>query len=283
MARQITAVNTATDTFQTWVNRTNQIITIVNTEVVTVNSSIGVTAGNGFVNGIFGANTLVATTLRGGNVTTNAVLTISTNTNVTGTRFSVGNSTVNTAIVGSNITISNSTVNYTIVLPTAAQRSNPNFVLSANGGWVIVSSVSGSNTFIQFNDNGVLGSVNTFVFHKTNNTIVVGNSTVNTTISPSTVSIGNTLIVRAISANGSNGTSGQVLTSNGTSTYWSTFTLPSTPPFGGGSDKAFYENDNIINTNYTIATNRNAGTFGPITINSGVTVTIPSGSRWVIV
>lgn len=36
------------------------------------------------------------------------------------------------------------------------------------------------------------------------------------------VNVSNTLTVKAISANGSNGTSGQVLTSNGTSSYWST-------------------------------------------------------------
>lgn len=52
---------------------------------------------------------------------------------------------------------------------------------------------------------------------------------------------------------------------------------------GGGTDKAFYENDLTITTSYTITTNKNAGTFGPVTINSGATVTVPSGSVWTIV
>ncbi len=52
---------------------------------------------------------------------------------------------------------------------------------------------------------------------------------------------------------------------------------------GGGTDKAFYENDLTITTSYTITTNKNAGTFGPVVINSGATVTIPSGSTWTIV
>jgi hypothetical protein len=43
------------------------------------------------------------------------------------------------------------------------------------------------------------------------------------------------------------------------------------------------ENDQTITTNYTLTTNRNAVTAGPVTVNSGVTVTIPSGSAWVIV
>jgi hypothetical protein len=52
---------------------------------------------------------------------------------------------------------------------------------------------------------------------------------------------------------------------------------------GGGSDDVFYENAQTITTNYTITTNKNAVTAGPVSINSGVTVTIPSGSSWVVV
>jgi hypothetical protein len=52
---------------------------------------------------------------------------------------------------------------------------------------------------------------------------------------------------------------------------------------GGGSDDAFYENTQTITTNYTINTNKNAMSAGPITINAGVVVTIPSGSTWSIV
>lgn len=52
---------------------------------------------------------------------------------------------------------------------------------------------------------------------------------------------------------------------------------------GGGSDKIFYENDQTVTTDYTITTNKNAMTAGPITVNSGVTVTVPSGSTWTIV
>ena len=52
---------------------------------------------------------------------------------------------------------------------------------------------------------------------------------------------------------------------------------------GGGSDDVFYENGQTVTTNYTLSTNKNAVTAGPITINSGATVTIPSGSSWVVV
>jgi len=46
---------------------------------------------------------------------------------------------------------------------------------------------------------------------------------------------------------------------------------------------AIWENTNAIASNYTISTNTNAMSVGSVTINSGVTVTVPSGSRWVIV
>ena len=52
---------------------------------------------------------------------------------------------------------------------------------------------------------------------------------------------------------------------------------------GGGSDQIFIENGQTVTTDYTISTNFNAGTFGPISINTGITVTVPTGSVWTVV
>lgn len=52
---------------------------------------------------------------------------------------------------------------------------------------------------------------------------------------------------------------------------------------GGGLDQVFYNNGQTVTTSYTIPTGQNSGTFGPITINSGVTVTVPTGSVWTVV
>lgn len=52
---------------------------------------------------------------------------------------------------------------------------------------------------------------------------------------------------------------------------------------GGGSDTVFLENSNTVTTSYTLSTNKNAVSAGPVTVNSGVTVTVPSGASWVIV
>lgn len=51
---------------------------------------------------------------------------------------------------------------------------------------------------------------------------------------------------------------------------------------GGGSDEVFVENGQTVTVDYTIPTTRNAMSTGPITINSGVTVTVSSDSRWVV-
>ena len=52
---------------------------------------------------------------------------------------------------------------------------------------------------------------------------------------------------------------------------------------GGGSDQVFIENDQTVTTNYTISTNKNAVSAGTVTINSGISVTVPTGARWVVV
>jgi hypothetical protein len=54
-------------------------------------------------------------------------------------------------------------------------------------------------------------------------------------------------------------------------------------PTGGGTppEDAFYENTMVIDEDYQIADGKNAGTFGPITVNS--TITVPNGQTWTVV
>ena len=51
----------------------------------------------------------------------------------------------------------------------------------------------------------------------------------------------------------------------------------------GNGDEIFWENDQTVTGSYSITNNKNAGSFGPITINSGVTVTVGAGESWTIV
>ena len=52
---------------------------------------------------------------------------------------------------------------------------------------------------------------------------------------------------------------------------------------GAGGDAIFYENGQTVTTSYELTASTNAMSAGPITINAGVTVTVPSGGNWVVV
>jgi hypothetical protein len=103
---------------------------------------------------------------------------------------------------------------------------------------------------------------------------------------------GNGLV--SISSNGtkvatfptSQGSNGQVLSTDGGGTL-SFVDQSGGGAVGGGSDKLFMENGTTMTTNYTLGTEFgatcNALSAGPITINAGVTLTIPSGSVYTVV
>lgn len=63
---------------------------------------------------------------------------------------------------------------------------------------------------------------------------------------------------------------------------WRTVGLSGSGATGGGADEIFYENGQTVNVDYTITSGKNAMSAGPITIASGITVTVPSGSTWVV-
>ena len=81
----------------------------------------------------------------------------------------------------------------------------------------------------------------------------------------------------AIEGSSNYGSSGQVLTSNGNDApTWQD---------GGGTvaSGCVYENSQTISANYSVTSGKNAMSAGPITIASGVTVTVTSGSTYTIV
>ena len=60
--------------------------------------------------------------------------------------------------------------------------------------------------------------------------------------------------------------------------------LPAGAPVGGAStNTVFFENDVAVAVNYQITSSKNAMSAGPIAINAGIAVTVPSGSSWTIV
>ena len=73
------------------------------------------------------------------------------------------------------------------------------------------------------------------------------------------------------------GTSGQVISTDGSGN------LSFVTAGGNSTTEGLYEMANTISVDYTIGTNNNAMSAGPITVNSGITVTVPTGSFWVVV
>ena len=73
------------------------------------------------------------------------------------------------------------------------------------------------------------------------------------------------------------GHAGKYLTTNASTASWGTLDTDANT-----TTKGLYEMAHTIAANYTITTNNNAISAGPITINSSISVTVPSGSTWVI-
>lgn len=109
---------------------------------------------------------------------------------------------------------------------------------------------------------------------------------------------GNTIVMSGCTPSAYNGTF--VVTVTGTASF--TYTMLSDPgssasvigsyvydgwgAIGSGSGTIvggpIIENNQVISVDYTMTTGNNGESVGPITVDSGVIVTIPTGSRWVI-
>jgi len=73
------------------------------------------------------------------------------------------------------------------------------------------------------------------------------------------------------------GNAGKFLTTNASTASWAVLDTDANL-----TTKGLYEMANTISSNYTITDDYNAVTAGPITVNNGISVTVPSGSTWVI-
>lgn len=126
MSVSIANVNLSTDTFQNWLDKTNQVLDKVSTVVITTaaNTAGGLTSGNASVNGTFSANVIaVGESLRGGTVAAGANLAITSNVVFSGAN--VGGAVTNFNLSSSNVVI-DSTVT-TISGGTLTVTSNASF------------------------------------------------------------------------------------------------------------------------------------------------------------
>ena len=162
-----------------------------------------------------------------------------------------------------------------------------------------ISVPAGMSMFVYNNGTNVVDAVNYF-----SGTVAITGGTINSTpiggITPSTIAgttgtfsgvVGTSAtdsLVIPVGTTGQRGasTAGKIRLNSTYATFegyngtvWGTIGGGAT---GGGNDQVFQENQLIVTTNYTLSTNKSAMSVGPITINGGVVVTIPSGYSWLV-
>ena len=76
---------------------------------------------------------------------------------------------------------------------------------------------------------------------------------------------------------------GYMLTAQSGNTGGLTWAPAAAGATGASNDEIFWENGTNVTADYTITNGKNAGSFGPITIDSGVTVTVGAGETWTVV
>lgn len=142
-------------------------------------------------------------------------------------------------------------------------------------------SAGGSNTQVQFNDNGALGGSANFTWDGSN--VQIGSqgdlrfadsdsSNWVALQAPTTVASNVTFTLPS-----ADGTSGQVLQTNGSGAL--SFSTVSSPAKASG---ALIVNTTTVSENYTVPTGSNAFSVGPITVSSGFAITVSSGQRWLV-
>lgn len=145
----------------------------------------------------------------------------------------------------------------------ASNNSNPALTISqtGNGGGLKVVTTTGTGDCIRVEDDNPILDVPLFIVNASGR-VGIGNlpdATVALSVDTTGIKFGDGTIQTTASIAGTGGAT------------------------GAGIDEIFWQNGQTVNTSYSIPVGINAGSFGPITIASGVTVTVPSGGVWTVV
>lgn len=142
MARLVSNVNIATETFQGWINKTNELLIALSYEAVTCTNTAGghTVSGNGIVNGMLQVSTVVVgTALRGGTLAASGNLNITSNTVISGPILDV---TSNTTLTTNTLTIATTQTSIS-----AANSTQNNYIIGNSAGIYISNlAVSGWTT-----------------------------------------------------------------------------------------------------------------------------------------
>ena len=295
MAKSIANVTISTDTFASWVGKTNILLDSLTNEIVTVDNTVAGAnvTGNGSVIGILNVTTIGASTVRGGTPGNTA--------SITGVSVGFANSTVS-----SNVTINGYTSNVasnTLNISSNTFFNNTNTTINAagafiTGGELTVSSnagLSGACTVVSSTNTAVIGTqlnVSANVYITGSNTTIDGSLVANDVTITSNVTIGSTLFFTGntsaiVQTTGNFTYPGDGVTANEVSTFLladfstSKFTV-SVSDNDNANNKllteitAVYANGNVNSTEYgTIFSDSKFMTF---TLSSNTTHVILSGT-----
>lgn len=149
-------------------------------------------------------------------------------------------------------------------------------VIAGSGGSGVV---AGSNTQIQFNNNGVFGASANLTWNGTQ----LSTTGFTASSDSSFTSTGALLVSKGTNAQRPGSPADGMLRYN---TDEDSFEGYIDGAWGGISgaqaNGCIYENNVDITANYTLTAGKNGFSVGPITVAAGVTVTVPSGQRWVV-
>ena len=202
MSRSIANLNVSVDTFTTWLARTNELLTALTTEIITANTGASTGNASAFryaqLYGDFAGNTIIATTgLRGGNLSSSGLLTISSNSlftggftnaqanvfvnnsvtqinstsiTVTGNSSFRGNSTITNIAVTGNATVTNTVITGSVLFITTSNTQVNSDIITVTGN----SSFRGNSTITNI---AVTGNATV-----TNTAIISTNTTINSNL-----------------------------------------------------------------------------------------------------
>lgn len=254
MARQVANVDILTDTFNTWVLRTNEIIDVLNTDIITANSTLGVTGSlasprNALLYGSFTANNILGDTL------------------TLGQNFIANTSAI---LIGSNLKlIANGTPGSAGQL--LATDGNRVFWSTAAGTGTVTQLANGAGVFFTDLPSGQFGSPITSygtIRIRAGDGIVVDSRgiSVNTAYLAASVTNASTLQSRTWEASGAIGTS----TPN--TGIFSTVTSGQTTGFRLQNDPVFLISNSVIRTQgYADVTTPNLGSTGGLRVRGNPT------------
>lgn len=306
---------------------------IYNSVVTVSNSSVSsITLGNSSVNAVVNSTTFSGTANNANFVKANTGIVSNSSGVFVNSSYIATLTANNTSFVGSvsaanvvsNAQLSANLGNY----QTTAGLSANVATLTSNSATFLGSSITFGNSTGIF----TTGTINSASFTVGTSTIANSTGVYTGVVNGSTISVGTSVIANTsrlvigtgvgVQANGDIGTAGQILTSNGTTVYWSTVTSSvagsntqiqfndsgsANATAGFTFDKTsntlsignttvnttansasvlpgiMYHNYQTINIDYTVANNYSASMVGPVTVATGKTLTINSGARFVVI